>query len=336
MYGVIDIGSNTIRLLIYEIDKDSNIKQTLNKKKVAGLARYIDTNKVMSKKGIEKTIDALKDFKITLKRNHIEKVFVFATASIRNIKNTKEVIEKIYNETEIKVEVLSGEQEAYYDFIGSKHVLDIAQGLIVDIGGGSTELIFVNNGQPEKAISIPVGSLNMYSKFVEKLIPTEEESKKIKKCIIKHLEKIELSNNEYAMAFGIGGTIRGACKINNEIFDNLSENRKIPVRNVKKLVNKFIEGPKEAVSIILEVVPDRIHTIIPGMIILKTIMKYYNCEIITISPFGIREGYIIENVINKSKNINALEKEEAENKSEISENENYKKETLEKKTDDNN
>lgn len=58
MYGVIDIGSNTIRFLIYEIDEENKIKQKFNKKKVVGLARYIDSNKVMSKKGIEKTTEA--------------------------------------------------------------------------------------------------------------------------------------------------------------------------------------------------------------------------------------------------------------------------------------
>ena len=307
MYGVIDIGSNTIRLLIYEIDEENKIKQKFNKKKVVGLARYIDSNKVMSKKGIEKTIEALNDFKVTLERNKTDEVYVFATAAIRNIKNTEDVVKKICEGTQIKVEVLSGEQEAFYDFVGANHAMDINKGLIIDIGGGSTELIFVNDGQIEKAVSIPIGSLNMYTKYIEKLLPTKEESKEIKKNVEKHLEKIKLNNKEYPVAYGIGGTTRGACKLSNDMFDNLPENRKVPLSNIKKIIKTFREEYKGAISEILEIIPDRIHTIMPGMIILKTIMKYYNCEMITISPFGIREGYLIENVINKKEQDKAAE-----------------------------
>ena len=194
--------------------------------------------------------------------------------------------------------MLSGEQEAFYDFVGAKHAIDINQGLIIDIGGGSTELIFVNNGQAEKTISMPIGSLNMYTEYIEKLLPTKEQSKKIKKVVENKLEKIKLSNYEYPMAYGIGGTTRGTCKLSNDMFDNLPENKKVPIRNIKKIIKLFKDDYKGAISEILEVVPDRIHTIIPGMIILKTIMKYYKCEMLTISQFGIREGYIIENVIN--------------------------------------
>jgi len=300
MYGVIDIGSNTIRLSIYKIETGNVIKQLTNKKKVVGLARYVDNNKNMSAKGIKKTISVLKEYKDIIKCNRTEKVFIFATASIRNINNTEEVVERIYNETKMIVEVISGEEEAYYDYIGATYKNNIKNGIIMDIGGGSTELVFIKDKEIKKKISLPIGSLNTYTNYVHNLIPTHKEYKTIKKIVINYLDDIELDNKEYPIIYGIGGAIRGTFKINNDISNELPENTKLKAKNVKSLVKDFIENPKNAIAEIIEIVPDRIHTIMPGMIILKVMSKYYKCENIVLSPYGIREGFLIENIINKT------------------------------------
>lgn len=315
MYGVIDIGSNTIRLSLYEVENGADIKLVLNKKKVVGLARYIDNGKVMSKRGIEKAILTLNNLKTITEKNKLEELFIFATASLRNIKNTEEVLKKIKEETGMDVTVLSGKEEAFYGFIGATYKKNIDNGLIIDVGGGSTELVFLSKGEIQESISIPIGSLNMCNKFISKLIPTKEEGKEIKKAVINKLNKIKLESQECEVAYGIGGTVRGTAKLNNEIFNMLNENREVSFTNIKSIIKIFYDEPKQIISSIIDVVPDRIHTILPGMIILKTIMKYYGCKSIIASEFGIREGYIIEKVINK--NLENKNKIEVENLNDI-------------------
>ena len=97
LYCVIDIGSNTIRLVVYRVD-DGKIKAILNNKYTAGLAGYVDDKNFMSQKGINKLITILKEFKEVIAALPDCRVYPFATASLRNIVNTEQVLELVYQE----------------------------------------------------------------------------------------------------------------------------------------------------------------------------------------------------------------------------------------------
>lgn len=308
MYGVIDIGANTIRLAIYSINEQGEINEIINKKKVVGLARYIE-NDLMTEKGIDRAVDTLIELKRIADKNKAI-VTVFATAPFRNINNSRELLGRIKQETDIDVDVvvLSGEQEAFYDYVAATYNKNIDEGLIVDVGGGSTELIFVHDGDIEKAVSIPIGSLNTYTKYISDIFPTAEELKKIKKIITKQLEKIQLEKKDYKLAYGIGGTIRGTMKLHRDIYNIRSEEKELTLKDLKKMLKSYSDDSKAFIADIIDVVPDRVHTLIPGMIILRTIMKYYNSEKIILSDYGIREGFVIGNIIN-SKLDSETEKE---------------------------
>ncbi|MHB8065817.1 MAG: Ppx/GppA phosphatase family protein, partial [Ruminiclostridium sp.] len=229
-----------------------------------------------------------------------KEVFVFATASLRNIKNTRKAVEIIEEQSGFNIQVLSGEEEATYDYFGATLKIPMTDGILVDIGGGSTELVFFRNGQIDRALSMPIGSLNLCSKYVSNLMPDKSEIKHIKKVVLDELKKIqeiELPSDVHIIC-GIGGTVRTTCKLSNDIFELPSSNRQLNVENVKKILHLFNENKKEFLLKILQIAPDRLHTIIPGMVVLKTIAKFYNCEIITVSQYGVREGYLYQ-MLNK-------------------------------------
>ena len=169
MYGVIDIGSNTIRLCIYEA-AGGDINLLFNNKNTAGLAGYVK-NGALTQKGIKKACSVLKQYKATVKNLPVEKLFVFATASLRNITNTDEALQTVYNETGLEVEVLTGGQEAVYDFIGAARSMSLERGILIDIGGGSTELLVYEKGKIQNSVSFPFGSFSMYSSCVSGLFP---------------------------------------------------------------------------------------------------------------------------------------------------------------------
>lgn len=299
MYGIIDIGSNTIRLSVYNTE-NNNIKPMFHKKNVAGLAGYIDEADNLSQKGIQKAADVLNEFKIILNNIEVKEVFVFATASLRNIKNTEKAVRIIEEQSGFNIQVLSGVEEATYDYFGATLKIPMTDGILVDIGGGSTELVFFRNGQIDRALSMPIGSLNLCSKFVSNLMPDKHEIKNIKKVVLDELKKINATDllSDARIICGVGGTVRATCKLNNDIFELPSSNRQLNVENVKKILHLFNENKKEFLLKILQIAPDRLHTIIPGMVVLKTIAKFYNCEIITVSQYGVREGYLYQ-MLNK-------------------------------------
>jgi exopolyphosphatase/guanosine-5'-triphosphate,3'-diphosphate pyrophosphatase len=301
IYGVIDLGSNTVRLTVYECEADSfNI--LFSDKTMAGLAGYVE-KKILSKAGIEKACSVLNTYRGIIRNFDISNIFVFATASLRNIENTDEAVEAILKRTGFVVEVISGEEEATLDFIGATHNVSIDNGLLVDIGGGSTELVTYSNRTIKKAISMSIGSLSLYTKHVKDILPIKEERKTIKEVIIENIEQVEIfDGQQHQTICGVGGTVRAALKLNNHIFGLSDSNKIISAKNIKEILNKLCDADTDAWKIILKVCPDRIHTIIPGLLVLNTVSKYFGCETIVVSSYGVREGYLYNKVLKKNKN----------------------------------
>ncbi len=298
--AIIDLGSNTIRLCVYEHNESNQneVKTLLEKKEMAGLAGFVENEK-LSNKGTERACEILSNFIGLLSNLQVEdaNIHIFATASLRNIVNTKEVIEAIKNHTGYVVELLSGEEEATLDFIGTTKCLDIESGAIVDIGGGSTELVVFENNIIRYATSIPIGSLNMYVRFVKKIIPKKEERDNIRQTVLDHIAALNLHESAFQTICGVGGTIRGITKLNNSIYNLSGSNINIETSHIKELLASVKNSHKDTLMPVLRNVPDRIHTIIPGMIIMDTIADYFNTQNILLSKYGIREGYLYERII---------------------------------------
>ncbi len=295
--AVIDLGSNTIRMCVYEHNEDGFIK-IFDKKEMAGLVNYVD-REVMSAKGVDKACEVLKEYMDSLNNLQIDlkQVHIFATASLRNIVNTQEVIETIKDRTDCRVELLSGEEEAKLDFIGITRYFDAAEGMMVDIGGGSTEIVVFEENKVIYATSIPIGSLNMYVKFVKKLIPKREEREAIRSLAKEYLDSLKIDRAVTGSIFGIGGTIRGISKLENNMFNLGNDNDNIDTRHIKDILLALKNSHRKTLAPVLRSIPDRIHTIIPGMIIADTIADYYGVRNIKVSKYGIREGYLYERII---------------------------------------
>jgi exopolyphosphatase/guanosine-5'-triphosphate,3'-diphosphate pyrophosphatase len=292
MYGVIDLGSNTIRLALYKVI-DNTLQLKLSKKHTAGLVGYVKKRR-LTPEGIRKAVDVLNDFRMILENVRVERLYVFATASLRNIDNTLEVTAEIKKNTGFDIDVLSGNEEAVFDYYGAMQTVDMRDGLLVDIGGGSTELVFYQNSEIVFTESIPLGSLNAYSANVADLLPTPDERKNIGKAVISELDKITVSckNIPTDMICGVGGTVRASRGLYNALKEKGPAATEYNTQDLKKMIDLAENDRKAAISLILKVAPERIHTLLPGMIILQTIAEYYASKKIVVSKSGVRDGYL--------------------------------------------
>lgn len=307
MYAVIDVGSNTIRLCIYDVS-DGEIYPMLNNKTTAGLAGYVKKGK-MTKKGIQKACDVLNRYKDMMEHFPLEKLFVFATASLRNISNTDEALQIITEETGLDIDVLTGHQEATFDFIGAARSMHLSKGVLLDIGGGSTEILVYERGEIQNAISLPFGSLSMFSNHVTGLFPNKKEKKEIEEEVKRELKKVKFLNKKsFDTVIGIGGSIRATKNMNNDMFDFPRENNIIPAENIPRLLKQFQGEENEILRKVLKVSPDRVHTLIPGMIVMDTVCQYVKCKDILMSAYGVREGYLYQKLFSQQQNSVKLEK----------------------------
>ena len=290
-YGITDIGSNTIRFNIYN-HKNGKFKRLISKKKTAGLISYKKNGK-LSKKGIKVLVSTVKKFKKHLKELEVDKTYYFATACLRNVDNTEEVLDIVKNETGITIHVLTSEEEAILTFDALKGKdLDRDEGVLIDVGGGSSEITVFENNTPLDDVSLPVGSLLMYEEYVSLMFPNEEEKEAIHQRVVEEIEKSGIEKYDQEIMFGIGGTVRVINKM--LIHLNLKDETSplIPIHLLDTLLDELKTNTKEDFDKVLQVKAERIHTLIPGLIIIKTIAEYFEVEYLHIIHHSLKEGVL--------------------------------------------
>ncbi|HJG07062.1 exopolyphosphatase [Megamonas hypermegale] len=299
LYAVIDIGSTTMRMAIYQISQNK-LELVHKRKYTVGLASYVQDG-IMTPEGIDKACEILNKFHAFLTSFNIKNVSAFTTAALRNAKNSEEAVAKIIERTGINLHIISGDQEATYDFIAATHDLDYSEGFIVDIGGASTELIRFADSKILHKISLPIGSLALHTKYCTDFLPNEAEIAQMvaeARKIINDAE--EFKNITHTEICGIGGTCKGARMLYNEMYHKPDSNDAIPVDKIPEIISHFTRGHEfsdEDITILLKTVPDRLHTIIPGLIIANELAKIVNAHSITYKDAGMREGFLYTHVI---------------------------------------
>lgn len=291
MQAIIDMGSNTVRLSIYQMNKGIP-KLVLSKKKTVGLSSYIDEHQFMTEEGIQAAIKTLIDFRKVLKDLNVRKKYVIATAAIRNAMNVDEIIEAIRKKTRMNIDLISGEDEALYDLKGVLLMNQFESGMILDIGGGSTELVIYESKQVKEAFSIPIGSLNAYMLYVKEIIPTKEEAKNIEKHVENLIEPYLKQRVPELTMYGVGGTLRGVLKLAKAYHLDVPENE-VSYEQLKEIM-KTIKAKKKSLLKVFQTIPERTHTITPGMIIAKTILKAFQSKLVIVNYYGLREGYMAQ------------------------------------------
>ncbi len=305
--AIIDIGSNSMRLTLYEID-EQYFKILFREKVMAGLAGYVEKG-VLTKEGIECAYRGLSEFKETLDSLNIENTAVFATASLRNIVNTDEAIASLESSTGYKIEVISGEEEAMYGYFGAMHEHKIADGAIVDIGGASTEIVTLKEGRPTTATSHGIGSLSLYRECVKNILPGKGSFTRLQNKIEERLNKNTLTDfgNELTLLC-VGGTARAVMAIARKIYSLPDDCNEITGHQFKKICSLLFKADRNAANIILKTEPDRIHTLIPGLMILCRIFDILGCDKIIVSRYGVREGYLCQKILKNDKNYTLIHK----------------------------
>ncbi len=304
-YGIIDLGSNTIRLCIYEVNcapheplRAKDISILLNYKAMAGLASHIKDG-AMTKQGVRR---AAKTINAHLQRaGHFscERIDIFATAVLRNCTNSHEAAAEIEAAVGKRIAILSNEEEAHLGFLGASLSQNMQNGTLVDIGGGSTELTHIKDGLDLAKTSLPQGSLSSFANYVKGLLPTKEESNKIG-ASLKSLAKGSNPNlYESAKLYGIGGSIRSAAKVYGDLCNEGNRFDFILPEHLDALLDLYAKDPDTFAHQALRTVPDRIHTFLPGCIIIRQVFDLCHADRLDICKYGVREGYLADRVLVK-------------------------------------
>lgn len=295
-YGIVDIGSNTIRFKIYDY-MNGKIRHSVSNKKTAGLIAFKKNGK-LNKTGINVLVSTLKKFSKHMLELGVDETYYFATASLRNIDNTEEVLDEVKKILNINIRVLTPEEEATLSFeIIKEKDLPADDGILIDVGGGSSEINVFENKTPIDDVSLPIGSLVMYQEYVSLMFPNEKEKKHIRKRVIKEIKNSGIEKNNKEIMTGVGGTVRSIKRLLKHLKLIEHHSSLIPISLLDELLNQLRNNTKEDYNKILQIKAERIHTLIPGIIIVKTIGEYFDVKYLHVTNYSIREG-VLNAIIN--------------------------------------
>ena len=308
----IDIGTNSCRLLIAEVQRNNeNIifkKEIYKDLEIVKLGEDVNKNKFLKEEAIERTLRCLKKYKEIIDKYSIEEknIICFATSATRDANNRDYFIKKVFDETKIKINCISGNEEAYINFKGviSSFDKNFKENILVfDIGGGSTEFTLGNIDGIKKKRSLNIGSVRITEKFFlnnEVYNYCEENRIKAKEWIKENLKELEDFKKEDFTLIGVAGTTTTQVSVREkmEIYDSekihlssltskeINDNLDLFIKNINKQEIKGLDTKRKDV-------------IIGGTIILKEILEYFEKDFVIVSENDNLMGAILEGVENK-------------------------------------
>ena len=297
--SIVDIGSNSVRMTVYDCDAHAGSWEPFFKlKKQLGLASHVDpASGGLDEDGIQSLVSTINEYRRSaahfVEMNHFA---CFATAAVRNSTNCQEVLARVKAECGVDVELLSGQDEARLGFLGAMWHSGQTSGVQVDVGGGSSEVLLYADGRAGDAVSVPLGSLSLFEKYVGDLLPTASEAKAIRDAVGKRVRKA-LGTGSVECASCIGGSARALRKVRNAWLG--AQDRKAPVTRAEldEIVERVIRKPKTAMRDLLRVVPERIHTFTPGILAIQAVADNFGVSRLAVHDSGIREGYLMSRIL---------------------------------------
>ncbi len=212
--AIIDLGSNTARLLIIEVKENGHFQVIDQLKEAPRLGENMEKDGFLKPARIQETIKTLKMFRKLCDVNGIERIIAVATAAVRRAKNQRSFLDEVSATCGIKLRVLSADEEATYVYRGVINTMDIPKGLILEIGGGSTKVVYYNRRNLLHHETLPFGAITLTEMFADAGSPTEQ-TEKVEQFITEQLSKIEWLKeiDPETQLIGSGGSFRNLCRM---------------------------------------------------------------------------------------------------------------------------
>ncbi len=290
--AIIDLGSNSIRMNIIEVI-NNNATVLENIRTVVRLSEGMGDEKLLRQNAVDRTLSELKKFKRIIDDMHVDEVRAIATAALRTAKNA-ELFTKPASDIGVDFEIITGEKEAYYDFMSVVNTLPVNDCLIVDIGGASTELIYVKDHVNVNMVSIPMAAVNITEKYFSGTIAEDDE---LVYAISQFKNKIDeagwVKDIKNITVVGMGGTVRALTKMQDVPDDKVhgyTMSRELTFSKIRELVKMPIEKRVNIEGI----GKGRADIILGGVVPLLAIMEYVDSPKLISCVSSLREGVMYD------------------------------------------
>jgi len=302
--GVLDVGSNTVHLLLVDAHHGAHPWPAHSEKAVLRLAEQIGPDGALTKAGEDALVKAASDAQASAKKLHADDLLAFATSAVRDATNSQDVLARVRQETGVRLQVLSGADEARATFLAVRRWFGWSAGrlLVLDIGGGSLEIAAGIDETPDLAMSLPLGAGRLTRERLgvdrdTSAPPAEKTVDELQEYVDDQLDAAadKLAGIKWDRAVATSKTFRtlarlaGAAPTRRGIW----EPRALPANGLRQVLGFIRLIPPRQVYELEGVSASRSHQLLAGAVVAEAVMRRLDIETVDICPWALREGVIL-------------------------------------------
>ena len=301
--AVIDIGSNSVRLVIFEQAKRNPIP-FFNEKVLCGLGRSLATTGSLHEKGIERALRTLRRFRAICRQLDVSGIEVIATAAAREAENGPDFVSRAERALGCEISVITGKREAHLAATGVVSGFPNAEGMVADLGGGSLEIIGLRKKKgPIDGVTLPLGGLRLIDL-------SDGDVKKARKIVDAQLEKVDwLKKGKGRPFYAVGGTWRAFARLHMAYTQyplEVMHAYKISYKEAVRFAGVVDHLSADSLERMAVVAKARRETLPFGALVLERLLKAMRPSEFVVSAFGVREGLLYTTLPEEEKNRDPL------------------------------
>lgn len=296
--AAIDVGTNSTRLLVAE-EQGGGFRPLERRMTITRLGQGVDERRLLAPEALERTLAVIADYAGSCGEYGVTKLRVTGTSAVRDATNRDEFFEAVRRLTGTEAELLSGDAEARAAFLGATCDLeDRNPVLVVDIGGGSTELIF-GTSRPERVVSLDIGCVRMLEKHLRSDPPGEQELAALRAEVSSTIDgaKGDLGVARGTRLIGVAGTVTqlAALKAGAPVYDpDITHHSVLSHGDVRLLARRLASLPYSKRKRVRGLEPGRVDVIVPGAEILLCVMEAFDTPEVLVSEKDILDGLVLQ------------------------------------------
>ncbi|HXN06058.1 MAG TPA: Ppx/GppA phosphatase family protein [Nitrospiria bacterium] len=299
----IDIGTNTLRLLVAE-NREGGWRELYSDRKITRLGEGFHEKRRLVPSAINRSVEALCRFREALDRFSSPEIMAVATSAVREAENRQEFLDRARREAGFEIRVISGEEEARLTALGIQEAIPPGAGfqVLMDIGGGSTEWILTRGREILVRLSLPLGVVHLTETFLRSDPPDAGELMAMKARVLECLPSVKTAlapflESKEAVWIGTAGTVTTLAAMAQELetytFEKINRFY-LSQEKIAALYRKVISIRREARTGLKGLEPGREDLIVAGTFFLLETLLYFNVRGMTVSEYGLREGIIVD------------------------------------------
>ncbi len=303
--AVIDLGSNTARLVVYDLGPGGTHRVVLDLREVPRLGDFLSDDRRLTAPGLTKATAVLEVFARMCRHLRVHRIEAVATSAVRQAANGRRLLTAVRDRTGIRLRTLTGEEEARFGLLGIWGSFDLHRAFVFDLGGGSVQLVQARDGLPHASSSLPLGAVAVSREFLPDGAGSRTHLKKLRRHARRLLADVPwFPPRGLGSVIGIGGTVRTLAKVDMELHDypiHQVHGYVLRHHRVAEIVQLFAGMHPDKIAEIPGVSADRADILLGGAVVVDELLTALDAPSVTVSAHGIREGVLRQWILSSAR-----------------------------------